>query len=644
MTRSARDLVASVMLALFAVLAWPLSPWSETEIHRVAITATGTKDARSQGSEVWLTGLPDGLDFPTLLAGRSTPDGWEMRDGVAVSHRDQPSTLRFEGPLPGGGAFVFVRHGWSGTVTIEVNGATVTENLFDAAPDARPLTMSLERFPAGASVASGGWPAFLSAWLAATFAIFLAFTVLTRLPIAAPHDGRSSYARDTLRHALPALAIFAVVLLGTWPAQMSPDSVSQWGQLASGVYNNAHPVLHTILIGGPGYVLGSPGWSILLQIVLLALACGALAAEIRRWHVSPAAAWTVSLLVPLLPGVHLTATVFWKDVPYAAAIAVLTVMTMALARTGGASARRPAYVLAFASTLFLVATFRHNGILVAAGTLVLIGLVMRRRAGRRLLAAGAVAGVALPVLWSAVVLPALGVGGVGRHYGGILPLHLLGGMIAADAIVDRDTRSRLDAILPMEKWRENYDCLNVVPLFWASGIDYEKIDASLFLPAVRAAVAAPGAAAAHFLCVNSSVWRLSPTRGAANTLVPLGIWKAEPPLDGLGLVEQPVFPKLDTWLKAEFAWTTASTPRFVLFWRPAFMFLLLAGCLAMAVSRNPSAFLPLALAGAPALFNTLSMMPLTGSQDFRYQLPIYMIGPFLMALAVRAGFRIRPAA
>jgi hypothetical protein len=62
--------------------------------------------------------------------------------------------------------------------------------------------------------------------------------------------------------------------------------------------------------------------------------------------------------------------------------------------------------------------------------------------------------------------------------------------------------------------------------------------------------------------------------------------------------------------------------------------------------RNPSACLPLALACAPALLNTLSMMPLTGSQDFRYQLPIYMIGPFLMALAIgagqNAGFRAGP--
>ena len=637
MTRSAKDLVASAMLALLAVLAWPLAPWSETEIHRVAITATGAKDARSQGSEVWLTGLPDGLDFPELLAGRSTSGGWEMRDGVAVSYRGQPSTLRFEGPLPGGGAFTFVRHGWSGEVTIEINGTMVTENLFDPAPDGKPLTLGLERFPAGITVATSRWPMFLTAWLATTFAIFLALKVLARMPAAAQYEERSSYARDTLRHALPALAIFVVVLLGTWPAQMSPDSVSQWGQLASGAYNNAHPVLHTILIGGPGYVLGSPGWSILLQIVLLALACGALAAEIRRWNVSPAAVWIVSFLVPLLPAVHLISTVFWKDVPYAAGIAVLTAMMMALARTGGALARRPDYVLAFALTLFLVATFRHNGILVAAGTLVLIGLVMRRRAGRRLLAAGLVAGVALPVLWSAVVLPAVGVGGVGRHYGGIIPLHLLGGMVAADAIGDQDTLERLDAILPMEEWRETYDCLNVVPLFWAPGIDYGKIDASLFLPAIRAAIAAPDVALAHLLCVNSSVWRLSPTEGAVHTLVPLGIWKAEPPLDAPGLVEQPVIPKLNVWLKAEFAWTTASTPRFVLFWRPTFMFLLLAGCLAMAVLRNPSACLPLALACAPALLNTLSMMPLTGSQDFRYQLPIYMIGPFLMALAIGAG-------
>ncbi len=637
MTGLFRDTVASVVLGLLAVLAWPLAPWTHASVNHITITATGMKDSGSQGSEVWLTGLPDGLDMPTLLASHSTPDGWESRDGVAVSYQGQPSTLRFDGPLDGKGAFVFVRHPWSGKVTIDVNGVSRTEDLYAAAPNAEPLTLDLAGFPKGEVQVFSHWPEFILGFLRAAAAIFVALRAFSVLPVLAMSGPSASYASDTVRHALPALGVFTVVLLGAWPAQMSPDSVSQWYQLASGHFDNAHPLLHTLLIGGPGYLLGSPGWSMLLQIVLLALACGALTAEIRRWGVSPAFAWLVACLVPLLPGVHLLAPTFWKDIPYAAAIAGLTVMVMAVVRTRGAVCRGLPFMAAFATILFLVATLRHNGILVAAATVLLLGAVMWRSLRMRFVTIAVAAGVALPVLWSAAVLPALGVAGLGRHYGGVIPMHLLGGMIAADAIGDKDALARLDAILPFAQWRSAYDCLNIVPLFWAPGISYEKIDASLFGPALRAVIDAPGVALHHLVCVNSSAWRLSPTENAVNSLVPLGIWEAGPPYDGLGLVHAPVVSEISAAMQAEFAWTTGGTLRFVAFWRPALMFLALAVCLGFAVTRNRAAIMPLLLASAPTVLNTLSMVALTGSQDFRYQLPIYLIGPFLMAAAIAAG-------
>ena len=609
-----------LVLGFVAVLAWPVLPWSSSNLYEIAITATGDRDARSKGSEVWLTGLPEGMDADAFLKSATTPLGWERRGDALFSYRDQPSTLRFHGTLARDAAFTFVRQGWSGGVTIEINGAARTEDLFDPDPAGKVLVVGLREFPQRAGASTTRWTKFTGAVLLVVAALLLVFRLLDSLSVR-PSPPNSGYVSDTVRYALPSVAIFTLVLLGTWPAQMSPDSISQWWQLQTGDFSNHHPLVHTFLIGGPGYLLGSPGWSMALQILLLALACGVMAAEARRWGLSRRVTWSLAVLVPALPAVHLLSTAFWKDVPYAIAVAALTAMLMAMLRTNGGVARRASFIGALALTLFLVGTLRHNGLLVSAGVVVL----------------------ALPVALTTFILPALGVVTVSRPYGGIIPLHLLGAMVAEDAVTEPDVSSRLDSILPIADWRAHYDCLSVVPLFWVPGINHDRIDSSLLGPALNAAIAFPGIAARHLLCVNSMGWRLSPTKDAQYSLTPLGVWQAPAPFDSLGLVEAPVTPAINHALKWEFATTTSGVVPFVMFWRPAFMLLLLAGSLAYVSLRNPAAAAGLAIAGAPTVLNVLSLVPVNGSQDFRYYLPIYLIGPYLIGALINAARRSSPA-
>ncbi|MCO5072384.1 MAG: hypothetical protein M9944_14370 [Rhizobiaceae bacterium] len=625
-----------LVLGFVAVLAWPILPWSSSNLYDIAITATGDRDARSKGSEVWLTGLPEGMDADAFLKSATMPLGWERRGDALFSYRDQPSTLRFHGALARDAAFTFVRQGWSGGVTIEINGAARTENLFDPDPAGKVLVVGLREFPQRAGASTTHWTKFTVSGLLVAAALLLIFRLLDGLSVRSPLP-ESGYVLDAVRYALPSVAIFMLVLLGTWPAQMSPDSISQWWQLHTGDFSNHHPLVHTFFIGGPGYLLGSPGWSMAMQILLLALASGTMAAEARRWGLSRRATWSLAVLVPALPAVHLLSTTFWKDVPYAIAVAALTAMLMAMLRTNGGVVRRASFIGALALTLFLVATLRHNGLLVSAGVVVLVAVIWRRRLRLRFYAAGLAAGVALPVALTTFILPALGVVTVSRPYGGIIPLHLLGAMVAEDAVTEPDVSLRLDSILPIADWRAHYDCLSVVPLFWAQGINHDRIDSSLLGPALNAAVAFPGIAARHLLCVNSMGWRLSPTKDAQYSLTPLGVWQAPAPFDSLGLVEAPVTPAINHALKWEFATTTSGVVPFVMFWRPAFMLLLLAGSLAYVSIRNPAAAACLAIACAPTVLNVLSLVPVNGSQDFRYYLPIYLIGPYLMVAMINAA-------
>ena len=413
---SARVLVifVCVLFACLATLAWPVLPWQSARQTQVTITALGEKNPAAQGSEVWIVELPSQLPAAALLASRSSALGWEQRDGALLSSHEQPATIRHRGPVDQGAKLGFVRHPWSGKVEVAINGEAKVYDLYSPRPDT-PLVVDFDDFPPGAEV-SGPNLRFL-AWVAggtlALLALVAAGAVI--LPRLSPSSSRSSPPGETIIFGLPSLVVFAIVLAGTWPAQMSPDSVGQWTELHTGAMTNAHPWIHTWLWVGIGALLGSPGWSIVIQIVAISLAVGAFCAEIARWGISRTIVWLAAFMTPLWPANALLSTALWKDIPFSIAACVLTVLVLQALRTGGESFRGRSFTLGFAVSLFLVATLRHNGLIVAAGVALLMAVLYRRVITRRAVAALLAAGVVLPVAWSAVILPAAGVAGIGRH-------------------------------------------------------------------------------------------------------------------------------------------------------------------------------------------------------------------------------------
>lgn len=621
-----RDALFCVLLAAAAVLAWPVTPWTEVTQYDVVITATGGKNAQSRGSEVWISAVPPEIDLAALAATSQPAGGWEQRDAILVSYRNQPATLRYSGPLSVDAAFVFRRHDWSGEAKIEINGETRTLDLYSTARTTETVNVAVSEFPVRTPKYQGYWGKFLGLVLVWSTVIGVGLYGARRFrPSAVPPPTRT-FLYDAARYSVPAFAIFAIVLLGTWPALMSGDSIAQWWELHTGTFSNAHPVIHTVLFGGPGYLLGSPGWSMVIQITLLAFACGVLASEIRRWGVPSGWVWGCVILVPMLPGVHLLSTVFWKDIPYTAILVFFTAQLMAIVRTRGAVLADIPFLSALSLTVFLTATLRHNGLIIPLGLIVLFVLAWRPFP-RRLAAAFLTFGVVLPLLWTIFALPALGVKPIGRHYAGGVPLHFLAAMVHADVPIDVDTEARLQSILPLETWKKNYDCLTFVPLFWAEGIKYEKIDETLFAPMVRLSIQHPLKAIDHLACVTSALWRLSPTPGFIYALTPLSMGRVTAPYDQLGLVEAPVSTAVQQFLRDDLAWTTSSPLKTVIFWRPALPLFILAFFVYLSWGR---ASLPTIIAAVgPAVLNSLSLVPLALSQDFRYQLILYMVVPFI---------------
>ncbi|WP_201864666.1 DUF6020 family protein [Microvirga soli] len=626
-----RDVAISLLLGVLTVLCWPVVPWRVDVPVNITITALGTSNPSSQSTEVWISALPSDMKRSALRTKAKPKNSWELREGSLVSYRYQPARITWNGALPQDAEFVFARHGWSGQVAVEINGLKRTYDLFASGPSGSQI-VNISEFPVEPRTNWRNSWNFLSLVLIFSSVILAIISLLHYKPNrSVSYEPVFGFWRALAIYSLPSFIVFTLVLLGTWPAQMSPDSISQWTDLHLGAFSNAHPVVHTFLIGGPGYLLGSPGWSMAIQIVLMALAIGGTCVELRRWSVPRWLVGGAALLVPLFAPVHLMATTFWKDVPFTIAVVVLATLLLVLLRTGGAAAARRSFLVAFLLVLFLVATLRHNGLIVAAGTILALFILYRRILRRRLIVGALFAGLLIPIALNAAILPALGVKGIGKHYGGIIPMHLLGSFAAEGKITDGETLRHMQTILPLEQWQKAYDCQSVVPLFWEPGISWDQLDASLMKPAIREILRNPGVALKHLVCVNSLNWRISPPVHAARHLVPLDIWQ-DPSPGAIQITYNPVSQLVANFLTREVSWTTSNELLFSIFWRPAsvvFIILILVSAL-----RQRQKLCVVFVVLSPVLFNTLSLVPLIGSQDYRYQFPLVLAGLLLTPLLI----------
>jgi len=157
-------------------------------------------------------------------------------------------------------------------------------------------------------------------------------------------------------------------LVRYWPGHLTFDSYSQISQsLGLTALSNHQPVMDTLLIGlfaRPAYALGHMTWGVgaysIAQIVVTSIAIAYAVTRmvswgIRRWLVG--VAYLVWALWPLAGAYSIT---MWKNVPFAAAMLVVVVMLVDLAKDPSAI-RRPAWLIGFGVVLAGVFLLRSDG-------------------------------------------------------------------------------------------------------------------------------------------------------------------------------------------------------------------------------------------------------------------------------------------
>jgi len=129
-------LIGGIWLALAIPL--PMPPPLATN-HTLEIIATGKKNPLSQGKEVWVIGLflPNGKQIPPSEF--TLKGDWEIRDGIPLSYKNQPSQLYWQGRAAGDLRLVFVSHPWSGKVKVIWDGQEEVVDLYSSIAETKEI-------------------------------------------------------------------------------------------------------------------------------------------------------------------------------------------------------------------------------------------------------------------------------------------------------------------------------------------------------------------------------------------------------------------------------------------------------------------------------------------------------------------------
>ena len=412
---------------------------------------------------------------------------------------------------------------------------------------------------------------------------------------------------------------------------MTLDSIHQWTQVVSMQFNDAHPVFHTLFLWLISRVWNTPAAVVIVQISILSLT-GAWGISLLdneglpRW-----AAWGLVITFAFSPVNGNLVIAIWKDIPYSVCLFLLSLLMLKIAITNGKWLdTRLAWVWLGLVSL-CVGIIRHNGFPVPIVTLLILVLVYRRWWKQLLGALALFLG-----LWILIRGPLYDMLKVDRTFGSvqqILVHHIAAHVVTGGPLTIRE-ETLASQIIPMDQWRYNC-CSNVATMRAKDYSNYKNFQLSeqfnqLFL---SLALKEPGVELRHQVCISSQVWEL-PSRCKYDFVIAPDskIWVAG---NNLGIKQDSKIPALVPVIRG-MLYTISVPPFDIPFFTPAFFLYLGIYCTFFLAFRRRQIQIGLYL--LPSGVQSLILLAVSLSTDFRYQYGVYLAGLFSLGMFILAFY------
>ncbi|MCI0604808.1 hypothetical protein L0156_17610 [bacterium] len=296
--------LALVAAFFFTIVVLDLSP---KFFAKISITATGQKkSSEAQAAVAWLASPTIGYlqqqDFDIRKS-----IGWETKNDLLISNRNQPAELTLEGPFSLQKALEFFKTPYSGEIVIEASGSRKVVDLFQSDPGKEFI------FPRDLNMSKGAILTVGLAFLLSTakyLCLLLVFafgfqTLTATLPDANIHANELLLTGST--------AILMLFLAAFYPGVMYVDSYDQYFNARAFSFGDWHPPMMSILWSLSDRIIEGPGGMLILHL-LMAVCSFYLLSRVALWKKKKL--FFVPLILIFLPVVSCISFAVVKDVSF----------------------------------------------------------------------------------------------------------------------------------------------------------------------------------------------------------------------------------------------------------------------------------------------------------------------------------------
>lgn len=423
--------------------------------------------------------------------------------------------------------------------------------------------------------------------------------------------------------------VFGISLLAFFPGLLTSDLVDQINQAESNTYNDAHPILHSFLIGNLTK-LGGAWVPALFQIVVFALIWTYACKTLRKYNDSKknkVFQILFTLVISILPLNFLYSVTLWKDILYSYAFLLLLLFVYIGIKNN--------YKYTIGQSIFLaiscvsIMKLRHNGLPI--GFLMFFIIVILNIIHIRKIKEAATLIISFISVFVIMSLPQWSVNLINNtaDVGGALnstKIYCTGALLNADIEFEKEEIEFLNKIMDIDKWKENYSPYNGTPILFNQDChmnvlnnpeDKAKFD-EIFMKYLKQR---PDIIVKHFLSVNSIWWCIPENEQAGMHSVIINNGSISEMSNGR-YDNHPILLKWNEKLSNYTIKTLGHKKIYTAIYRPAIAFYIaIIAVIILVIKEKKKDYLLVLL---PMLFNIGTYVFLMSSQDQRYFYPCFM--------------------
>lgn len=441
---------------------------------------------------------------------------------------------------------------------------------------------------------------------------------------------------DIVYYALPIIIIFTIVLLAYWPGILVSDSMVQWHQAQTGEFSDWHPAYNTIYISILTKIWNNPGFVLFIQCIILSLCMGFVFTRIEKYYkINKTYLLIFSVIFGLIPLNFNFAVTLLKDTLYSAFILLLTGLIIDIINDFNFFKNWKKCIALFITLLAIVLT-RHNGILVALLTSIVLIIKYRKQKSIYIIF---ISWLCMYLLLTTVGFKVLNIqeGSYANKYGPIS--HIMARLLNTEGVeFSADDLNTLSEFVDIDKLKETYNAYNMDYSINAQNIENIKLNSKKYVKfAIKKFAEYPKEVIKHYIHLTSFLYSPVPFYGS-NTFgmfTETNLWEYKDEYPSLN--ENSKIPSLLPILK-KIENRYQSGKLGIITMRPAiYMYLSIIFIFLICHIRKNKLLLIILL---PSLFNTLSLAPAIPVAMTRYIYATMLVFYFIFAWFIYEIFNL----